>query len=98
MAPRECSKAPRVAGEGVVALVARVDRWAAQLFPTSVDPGGCDKRLIKDTAAVAARRFAARVPPSSCSCLTQCPSKKNRNEQTVRKQKAPDTYRLETAR
>ena len=36
MAPQECPKAPRVAGEGVVALVARVDRWAAQLFPTSV--------------------------------------------------------------
>ena len=29
------------------------------------------------------------MPPSSCSCLTQCPFQKNRNEQSVRKPRGP---------
>ena len=66
MAPQECSKAPRVAGEGVVALVARVDRWAAQLFPTSVDPrGGWNGDLPRSTPAKTpdlARSTPAKTP------------------------------------
>ena len=66
VAPQECSKAPRVAGEGVVALVARVDRWAAQLFPTSVDPrGGWNGDLPRSTPAKTpdlARSTPAKTP------------------------------------